>query len=67
MRADLALMWSPTNRAGNLRRIPAKASSLVPSSGKDSTLAYERSMSIDEDNASIRVRVLVAILVPYGC
>ncbi|KAE9464620.1 hypothetical protein C3L33_03458, partial [Rhododendron williamsianum] len=54
MRADLALMWSPTNRAGNLRRIPAKASSLVPSSGKDSTLAYERSMSIDEDNASIR-------------
>ncbi|KAI8565228.1 hypothetical protein RHMOL_Rhmol03G0243300 [Rhododendron molle] len=53
MRADLALMWSPTNRAGNLRRIPAKASSLVPSSGKDSTLAYERSMSIDEDNASI--------------
>ncbi|KAF7148885.1 hypothetical protein RHSIM_Rhsim03G0220900 [Rhododendron simsii] len=54
MRADLALMWSPTNRAGNLRRIPAKASSLVPSSGKGSTLAYERSMSIDEDNASIR-------------
>lgn len=67
MRADLALMWSPTNRAGNMRRIPAKASSLVPSNERDSILAHERSTSIDEDNTSIRVRMLVATLVPYAC
>lgn len=54
MRADLALMWSSSNRAGNLRRISAKTISLVPSNEKDSTLNYERSKAIYEDNTSIK-------------
>ncbi|GMP25201.1 hypothetical protein CsSME_00002177 [Camellia sinensis var. sinensis] len=54
MRADLALMWSSSNRAGNLRRISAKTISLVASNEKDSTLNYERSKAIYEDNTSIK-------------
>ncbi|KAL7003796.1 GTP diphosphokinase [Sarracenia purpurea var. burkii] len=53
MRADLALMWSPSNKASYLRRISAKASSTVPSE-RDSTLDCERSAAIDEDNTSIK-------------
>ncbi|PSS32921.1 GTP diphosphokinase RSH3 precursor [Actinidia chinensis var. chinensis] len=54
MRADLALMWSPSNREGNLRRISAKASLVFPSTEKDPTLNYERSTATDKGNTSIR-------------
>ncbi|XP_052191749.1 uncharacterized protein LOC127801014 isoform X2 [Diospyros lotus] len=54
MRADLALMWSPGNRASNLRRMSAKASLPVPSNEKGSVIDYERSAAIDEDNTSMR-------------
>ena len=64
MRADLALMWSPSNREGNLRRISAKASLVFPSTEKDPTLNYERSTATDKGNTSIRVSILVGVFVP---
>ncbi|KAG7981068.1 hypothetical protein I3843_05G213400 [Carya illinoinensis] len=48
MRADLASMWSPISRAGNLRRISARAS-LLPLDEKSLTSDYEGAMAIDED------------------
>ncbi|KAA8533486.1 hypothetical protein F0562_031080 [Nyssa sinensis] len=54
MRADLASMWSPSNRVGNLRRIFAKASLTATSNEKDSSTDNERSTVIDEDETSLK-------------
>lgn len=54
MRADLASMWSPISRAGNLRRISARAS-MLPLDEKSLTSDYEGAMAIDEDITSMKV------------
>lgn len=57
MRADLASMWSPSTRAGNLRRVSAKPSSLAQSSGEKSTLEYDQSAEMEEDDITLKVRI----------
>lgn len=57
MRADLASMWSTSSRAGNPRRISARASSL-PLDEKNIDSDDKGSMAIDEDITSMKVRDL---------
>jgi hypothetical protein len=54
MRADLASMWSPSSRAGNPRRISARAS-LLPLDEKSLASEVEGPMAIDEDITSLKV------------
>ncbi|KAK3004966.1 hypothetical protein RJ639_018408 [Escallonia herrerae] len=54
MRADLASMWSPSRRAGNLRRVFSKANSLGQGNVKSSTPNYEVSIPFKEDNISMK-------------
>ncbi|KAM7463573.1 hypothetical protein LguiA_031694 [Lonicera macranthoides] len=63
MRADLASMWSPSTRAGNLRRVSAKPSSLAQSSGENSTLEYDQSAEMDEDD--ITMKDLLQAVLPF--
>ncbi|KAK9272431.1 hypothetical protein L1049_002804 [Liquidambar formosana] len=62
MRADLASMWSPRYKAGNLRRISAKASLLVSLNEKGSTYDYEDSMELDD---VISKRDLLEAVLPF--
>lgn len=57
MRADLASMWSTSSRAGNPRRISARAS-LLPLDEKNIASEDKGSMAIDEDITSMKVRDL---------
>jgi hypothetical protein len=54
MRADLASMWSPNSRAGNLRRLSGRVG-LSPLDERNSTSEYERSLAIDEGITSMKV------------
>ncbi|KAK3042772.1 hypothetical protein RJ639_001045, partial [Escallonia herrerae] len=54
MRADLASMWSPSRRTGNLRRVFSKANSLAQGNVKISTPNYEVSIPFKEDNISMK-------------
>jgi len=56
MRADLASLWSTSSRAGNPRRISARAS-LLPLDEKNIASEDKGSMAIDEDITSMKVRV----------
>ncbi|KAB1205525.1 Guanosine-3',5'-bis(diphosphate) 3'-pyrophosphohydrolase [Morella rubra] len=62
MRADLASMWSPSSRSGNLRRISSRTS-LQPLDEKNLTSDYEGSMAIDEDITSMKD--LLEAVVPF--
>ena len=59
MRADLASMWSPSNRSGNPRRTAAKDCSPVPLNEKEIAFDYEGSLAVDADVTSMKVRTLV--------
>lgn len=54
MRADLASMWSPTNRAGNPRRMLARAS-ISPFDEKSVSANFEGSITMDEDMKNLKV------------
>ncbi|XP_059624957.1 uncharacterized protein LOC132268189 isoform X2 [Cornus florida] len=54
MRAELASMWSTSNRAGNLRRISAKASLLASLDEKNSNCLYQGSTAMDDDNTCMK-------------
>uniref|UniRef100_A0A2N9H7I3 GTP diphosphokinase n=1 Tax=Fagus sylvatica TaxID=28930 RepID=A0A2N9H7I3_FAGSY len=62
MRADLASMWSPSSRAGNPRRISARAS-LLPLDEKSLASEVEGPMAIDEDITSLKD--LLEAVVPF--
>lgn len=57
MRADLASMWSTTNRTGSLRRLSAKFNSMRQHNGKDSVSEYEKSANIDEDDLNTKANI----------
>lgn len=57
MRADLASMWSTSNRSGNTKRICARAN-LLSLNNRSSILDYEGLVAIDEDVTSMKVRFL---------
>lgn len=54
MKADLASMWSPSNRVGNLRRVSAKPNTLSQSNEKNSTPGYEGSVEMDEEETTMK-------------
>lgn len=54
MRADLASMWSPSNRTGYPRRTAAKDSSPVPLNEKEIAFDYEGSLAVDADVTSMK-------------
>lgn len=54
MRADLASMWSSSNKVGNLKRISARAT-LLPLDGGSSISDNEGSMDVDEDVTTMKV------------
>lgn len=54
MRADLASMWSTSCKAGNTKRICARAN-LLASNNKSSIFDYEGLVAIDEDVTSMKV------------
>ncbi|XP_023872551.1 uncharacterized protein LOC111985125 isoform X2 [Quercus suber] len=62
MRADLASMWSTSSRAGNPRRISARAS-LLPLDEKNIASEDKGSMAIDEDITSMKD--LLEAVVPF--
>ncbi|KAK6118486.1 hypothetical protein DH2020_047753 [Rehmannia glutinosa] len=55
LRADLASMWSPSNKSGNLRRISAKSSAIIQ------IQECEEPGELDEENTSMKV-LLQAVL-----
>ncbi|KAJ8650556.1 hypothetical protein MRB53_003579 [Persea americana] len=54
MRAELASMWMPSNRARNLRRISAKAGLLVPLHESNIIPNYEGPIATDEDMTTMK-------------
>ncbi|XP_050254002.1 uncharacterized protein LOC126700066 isoform X1 [Quercus robur] len=62
MRADLASMWTTSSRAGNPRRISARAS-LLPLDEKNIASEDKGSMAIDEDITSMKD--LLEAVVPF--
>ncbi|KAK6936559.1 TGS protein [Dillenia turbinata] len=63
MRAELASMWSPTNRAGNMRRVTAKSSKVAPLTKEKGTQEHDRSLPDDEDVAT--VKDLLQAVIPF--
>ncbi|XP_027361131.1 uncharacterized protein LOC113869153 isoform X1 [Abrus precatorius] len=61
MRADLASMWSPANRTGNLRRFSVKGN-LIPLNENGSTSFYTESLSFNED---VSMKDLLEAVVPF--
>lgn len=55
MRADLASMWSPTSRAGNLRRFSVKGN-LIHLNENNSTSFYNGSLTF---NGDVSMKVIV--------
>ncbi|KAI4295309.1 hypothetical protein L6164_035369 [Bauhinia variegata] len=62
MRADLASMWSPRSRTGNMRRLSMK-SSLLPLEKNCSTSSSVESLAFDEDVSSMKD--LLEAVVPF--
>lgn len=59
MRADLASMWSSGNHAGNLRRATAENSTARPLNEKESAFNWERSLEVNADVTSMKVRTFI--------
>lgn len=65
MRADLASMWSPNNKARNQRRMLARASA-SPFDEKSVSVNYEGSIAMDEDMKGMKVTsCLFASHIPF--
>nr|KYP52687.1 GTP pyrophosphokinase [Cajanus cajan] len=67
MRADLASMWSPTSRTGNLRRFSVKGN-LIPLNENASNSFYNESLTFNED-VSMKVcimRIKFCCMVAFG-
>lgn len=54
LRAELASMWSPSNKSGNLRRISTKSNAVVQFQ------ECEEPGDLDEENTSMKVPLLNA-------
>lgn len=54
LRADLASMWSPINKSGNLRRISAKSTAVIHFP------ECEEPEELDGENISMKVAILSA-------
>ncbi|XP_027913091.1 uncharacterized protein LOC114173072 isoform X2 [Vigna unguiculata] len=61
MRADLASMWSPTSRTGNLRRFSVKGS-LIHLNENNSTSFYDGSLTF---NGDVSMKDLLEAVVPF--
>lgn len=61
MRADLASMWSPTSRTGNLRRFSVKGN-LIPLNENASNSFYNESLTFNED---VSMKDLLEAVVPF--
>lgn len=66
MRAELASMWMPSNRARNLRRISAKAGLLVPLHESNIIPNYEGPIATDEDMTTMKVSTLLRLFATSG-
>lgn len=66
MRADLASMWSPTNKTVNPRRFSVKGN-LIPVDKKSSTSFYNDSLTFNEDVSSMKVRNFVGSFIVLVC
>lgn len=65
MRADLASIWSPSNKTGNKRRILARAS--VQISEKNASSDNDDGVDIDENLKSMKVKLIQNICCFFGC
>lgn len=63
MRADLASMWSPTNKTGSLRRLSAKFNSMRQQYGKNTASEYEKSANVAEGD--LDTKVLLQAVLPF--
>jgi len=61
MKAQLASMWSPCRRTGNLRRLSAR-SSLLSASDAAASSSYKCSVATEEDAIEMKVEQSVKIL-----
>lgn len=68
MRADLASMWSPTNKTGSLRRLSAKTSNMEQQNGKNSISEYEKSADVDDSDLNMEVNIFcICIFISLIC
>lgn len=61
MRSDLASMWTPSSRVGNLRRLSAKSSSNAESKGRNLTPEHDSSM----DDVVVSMKDLLQAVLPF--
>ncbi|KAJ9539561.1 hypothetical protein OSB04_026067 [Centaurea solstitialis] len=61
MRSDLASMWTPSSRVGNLRRLYAKSSSNAEPAGRSLTPEYEASI----DDVIVSMKDLLQAVLPF--